>query len=178
MALLRITTCIIIIPVIYVFITNRIFKYNTYKLQNNKTKLVVNHDEDYKSGKGTADGLKKNAEIELLGYDTNRDEMFDNVLTLVKYNYIYFEILEKRLSTNINNITFIDAEGNVFLKVDGLDLDFSNIFYQRLKEFKDVYNTDSSDLRLVDLQKDFHHVSYVYLFYLYYQYHMISLPQN
>ena len=36
-------------------------KYNTYKLQNNKTKLVVNHDEDYKSGKGTADGLKKNA---------------------------------------------------------------------------------------------------------------------
>lgn len=130
-------------------------KYNTYKLQNNKTKLVVNHDEDYKSGKGTADGLKKNAEVELLGYDTNRDEMFDNVLTLVKYNYIYFEILEKRLSENINNITFIDAEGKVFLKVDGLNLDFSNVFYQRLKEFKDVYNTDSTDLRLVDLQKDF-----------------------
>lgn len=136
------------------FIYNLGGRYKSYSLVNNKTTLVVNYDEaTYQRGKGGGDGLVSNTEIKLLNHDTDGDGMYDNVVTLVSYNYVYFEITEKRVS-NIENITFLDCEGNVYITLNK-HFDFTNEFHTSLNEFVTAYNKNSQDTKLVDLEKEF-----------------------
>lgn len=136
------------------FLYNLQGKYKTNKAVNNKTKLIANKNEDYKEGKGKGDDLTSNVEIELLGFDSDGDGLYDDVVTLQKYNYVYFEVLEKR-TKNITKLTFVDCDGNDVVEVSNLSLDFTNVFYTSLVEFRDVYNKNSKDEKLVDLQKKF-----------------------
>lgn len=137
------------------FIYNLQGKYQTNKLANNKARIVLNKDEFYELGKGLGDNLTSNVEItSILGYDDNQDGMMDNCLTLVNYNYVYFELLEER-TKNISSITFMDADGQDFLVVDGLNLDFTNEFYTSVTPFKDKYNENSNAEELKELQNNF-----------------------
>lgn len=136
------------------FIYNLGGRYKANGLINNRTSLVINYDEaTYQPGKGTGDGLVSNVDISLLNHDTNDDGMYDTVVTLVNYNYIYFEILEKRVA-NIENITFLDCDGNAYISVN-THLDFTNEFHTSLTEFVAIFNENSKDSKLVDLEKEF-----------------------
>lgn len=136
------------------FIYNLGGNYKAFSVVNNHTALVVNYDElTYKHGKGSGDGLVSNTEINLLNHDTDGDGMYDTVVTLLNFNYVYFEITEKRVSS-IENITFLDNEGEVYITVNK-HLDFTNEFHTSLNEFVALYNNDSKDSKLVDLEKAF-----------------------
>ena len=66
------------------FIYNLGGNYKAFSLVNNRTSLVVNFDKaTYKPGKGTADGLVSNTDINLLNHDSDGDGMNDTVVTLV-----------------------------------------------------------------------------------------------
>ena len=136
------------------FIYNLGGNYKAFSVVNNHTALVVNYDKlTYKAGKGSGDGLVSNTEINLLNHDTDGDGMYDTIVTLLNFNYVYFEITEKRVSS-IENITFLDNEGKVYITVNK-HLDFTNEFHTSLNEFVTTYNNDSKDSKLVDLEKAF-----------------------
>ncbi len=111
--------------------------YNTWERMPNLTSLVINGD----------------IKIQLLNYDSDSDGKFDNVLSLVKNNYIFFSI--KKVDTEqINDIKFIDSFGNLYKDV-AVNLDFSDEFFTKLTEFVEVYNNNSADERLKELQTNF-----------------------
>lgn len=93
----------------------------------NKTKLLVNDS----------------VEIQLLNYDSGNDEKADSVSTLLKNDYLYFELPQTKLSS-INTLDFIDKSGNSYLKIE-LSLDYSDQFFIELEDFINRYNDGLTD---------------------------------
>lgn len=91
--------------------------------------------------------------IELLNNDTNDDKINDEIISLKKYDFIYFEILQEQASS-ISKIAFIDARGNECCRMD-VTLDFENSFFTSLHDFVQIYNQNSASEELSGLEKKF-----------------------
>lgn len=111
--------------------------YNTYERLPNLTSLVIND----------------NIKLPLLNYDSDNDGKFDNVMSLVKNNYVFFSI-KKTDTEQIHKIKFVDSFGNTY-KECSIELDFNHKFFTDLTEFVDAYNANSKDERLKELENNF-----------------------
>lgn len=105
------------------FLCNVGEKYNVSSAKDkeeneNKTKLMVNDS----------------VNIYLLDYDENQDTKADSILTLESGSFVTFAITTNEVET-IKKIDFIDKEGNSFISINSLNLDFNQKFF---KEFNDI----------------------------------------
>lgn len=108
----------------------------------NSTKLVVNNL----------------VNIDLLNYDSNDDEKLDTIVTLVDNNYFYFEV-PQQLVSYIDTLEFIDKNGNSYKKIENINLDFNDKFFNDIKPFLNRYNDglidENKNLELDELAKNF-----------------------
>ena len=145
------------------FLYNVQKKYNTEKIEDNQTRLVANYDASTYDYTRAGENTEVNVGYEILSYDSDKDGSKDQVITLVEYNYVYFEITKDRAS-ELKNVTFLDCNGEVFLSHNLSDasgnpitLDFSNAFFKDLEEFVTLHNGDrvKNKERLIEIDQEF-----------------------
>ena len=99
------------------------------ELTENKSKLLI----------GTLSGQKEYA---ILNADTNADEVFDNISSLLTNNFFYLELSEEEMSelgvTEITSLTFIKADGSTYDDVQVLNPSFSSENFFKTQFFNSV----------------------------------------
>ena len=125
------------------------FLYNV-KDKNNKTKYPIKRETD----NPTRLRINDTVDISLLNYDSNGDGEYNSINTMESLEFIYFEIKSSDVET-INKLEFIDMWEEIYQTVDGLNLDFNDEFFVSLEEFVTVYNNNSGDKELDNLEKEF-----------------------
>ncbi len=116
-------------------------KYLVDRLEDNETVLKVTDADD------------NIFDIELLNEDTNEDEIYDTITTLKNGgSYVYFEI-PKEVTNTISKLEFYDREKKLFKEIT-VSLNFNHDFYETVKEFIEVYNINSGDSKLNELNDE------------------------
>jgi len=129
-----------------------LFGFDAYEVnstENNQTKIVA-YDKDGKA-----------SNIDLLDIDTNDDGVNDTIYAYKLKRFIYFEICESKIK-DIDNFSFIDKYGNVFVNVN-FDKNFSEQFFTDVDAFITEYNLDSNSNKLQGLYEEFMNKSDKYL---------------
>ncbi|MBR3864955.1 MAG: hypothetical protein IKJ19_07600 [Clostridia bacterium] len=104
-------------------------KFAVSSIAENKTKLFIN----------TTDGAK---EFELLNCDTNNDQVFDNISSLLTNNFFFLEFSDSDMQslgiTNILSLTFIMADGSEYGTIETTNPTFSSENLFKTQFFNDV----------------------------------------
>lgn len=116
--------------------------YNVGGEDGNLTKLIVTDIEN------------KEHIVELLDYDSDNNDIKDNIGSLITDGFIYLDLDLEQLSS-IFKLEFIDNQGKKFQTVDNLSLNYSEQFFVDVNEFLEEYNRDFKSEKLPDLDKAF-----------------------
>lgn len=125
------------------FLYNANDKYLVDMLTDNKTKIKVI-------------GNDKTIEIDILNYDSNKDDIFDSISTLNEGVYVYFEVDYSEIQ-KIDSIEFIDREGRIYQKIDLSSVDYygqAYSFFNAVSVFENEYNANPESKNLQALEDE------------------------